>query len=208
MVAAAALTLSALAWRSTATFAVSAGAESGERPAAGAAPDTVVIVVRHAEKADAPRDDPGLTVRGTERALALAVAVADAGIDAIVTSDLERSRQTAAVAARRYGIRPHAEPLGAADDVDRHVAAVAALLRGELAGDTVLVVGHSHTIPRLLEALGSPPVEELCRDTDYSKMFVVTLREGRPTRLLRTRYGSPDPPAPRGCTGGREAPGR
>jgi hypothetical protein len=55
----------------------------------------LVLLVRHAEKAAEPADDPPLTAAGAERAQALATALQDAGVTAIITTPLRRTRETA-----------------------------------------------------------------------------------------------------------------
>src|SRR5213078_4827272 len=56
---------------------------------------TTVILVRHAEKAAAPADDPPLTAAGEARAKDLLDAVRDARVTAIVTTQLVRAKSTA-----------------------------------------------------------------------------------------------------------------
>ncbi len=53
--------------------------------------------------------------------------------------------------------------------------------------DTVLVVGHSNTMPALLRALGDPNELKLSRDEYDLLMVIVPKREGRPT-VLRLRF--------------------
>jgi hypothetical protein len=52
----------------------------------GQAAPVVVVLVRHAEKAASPADDPGLSQEGRARAEALAAALAEADVDAIVVT--------------------------------------------------------------------------------------------------------------------------
>jgi broad specificity phosphatase PhoE len=56
---------------------------------------TVVVVVRHAEKAATPANDPPLTEAGVARAKALAVVLADADVQAVISTPLVRTRETA-----------------------------------------------------------------------------------------------------------------
>ena len=154
---------------------------------AAAQEPTVVVLVRHAEKAAAGGQDPELSEAGTARAGALAEALADAGVDAVVTTHLRRTQLTAAPLMRELKLAPEVVQAGGPD----HAKAVADAARRH-AGNTVLVVGHSNTVPAIVTALGAGPMDELC-DHEYSNLFVVVLRPGEEPSLLRTRYGAPDP---------------
>ncbi|HEX2190341.1 MAG TPA: histidine phosphatase family protein, partial [Longimicrobiaceae bacterium] len=73
---------------------------------AAAQEPTVVVLVRHAEKAAAGGQDPELSEAGTARAGALAAALAEAGVDAVVTTQLRRTRLTAQPLMRELGLAP------------------------------------------------------------------------------------------------------
>jgi phosphohistidine phosphatase SixA len=77
-------------------------------------------------------------------------------------------------------------------EVAAHAAAVAAAVRAAGPDAVVLVVGHSNTVPKIVEALGGPPRPDLC-DTQYATMTIVRLDgPGIPARVARTSYGAPD----------------
>jgi broad specificity phosphatase PhoE len=57
------------------------------------------------------------------------------------------------------------------------------------AGGTVLVVGHSNTVPAIIGALGAPQPRDLC-DSEYDQLFVVIIGDAGPPRLVRSRYGA------------------
>jgi len=80
----------------------------GGQPAAVSAQDdfkaTTVFLVRHAEKADAPREDPPLLETGTARAQLLARILGKSGIKAIYTSQYLRTKATAEPLAKQLGI--------------------------------------------------------------------------------------------------------
>ena len=156
-------------------------------PASGGAipPNTTIILVRHAEKADTT-SDPVLSAAGTARAGALADSLAHSGIAGIVVTQLQRTRLTAQPLASRLGLVPVVVQAGA-PGVD-HAAAVAALIRDHFAGKTVLVVGHSNTVPAIIRALGVTDVVTI-PDWEYDDMFTVrTDATGRAT-LARSRFG-------------------
>ncbi len=151
---------------------------------------TTVILVRHAEKAAEPANDPPLTAEGRARAQALWRAVKDAGINAVITTQLARTVQTAAPTASQLHLTGEVVQAGGAT----HPVEVAAAVKRH-AGQTVLVVGHSNTIPAIIAALGAPEPPAIC-DPEYDGLYVVQLDASGKATLLRTRYGAPSPADP------------
>lgn len=144
---------------------------------AQAADLTTVILVRHAEKAGKSGDVP-LSEAGVQRAHELARVLAGVRIDAIYTTPYQRTRQTAApVAGPRELVPLEIDPKD-----------VAARIRKDHAGQTVLVVGHSNTTPSVIRDLGVANPPEI-PDSAYDDLFIVTIGE-KPT-LLTLRYGAP-----------------
>jgi broad specificity phosphatase PhoE len=139
-----------------------------------------VIVVRHAEKVD-DSTDPALNVDGMRRAEALAAALADAGVGAVFTTQFRRTRDTAAPLAHQLGL----EPVVITTSGGNHAREVAARVREHAAG-TVVVVGHSNTVPAIVEALGAPAVDAIA-DDEYFHLFIVQISPSG-VRLIRSRY--------------------
>jgi broad specificity phosphatase PhoE len=141
----------------------------------------LVLLVRHAERADGGMPPPGMTTpadpdlsaEGKARADRLATMLADAGITRIIVTEYRRTVQTAEPIAKRLGLTP--ERVMAAD-----TAAVAARLK-TYTDDIVLVVGHSNSTPALIEALGGPKVS--IAETDYGSLFVFVPATGALSRL-------------------------
>jgi broad specificity phosphatase PhoE len=146
----------------------------------------VVLLVRHAEKAAEPAQDPPLTAAGEARARSLVTVARDAGVTAIITTQYQRTRRTAAPTAAATGVTPEVVPAG---PMPQHASAVAAAVRKH-GGETVLVVGHSNTIPAIIGALGGPRLSDLC-DGEYDTLFVLVLGDAGPPRLIRSRFGAP-----------------
>lgn len=163
--------------------------------AALAQPSTVILV-RHAEKAANPANDPPLDDTGSARAGSLAATLADAGVNSIITTQFLRTRATVLPLAERLKLEPVTVP--ATRDLAAHARAVADAVRATPTGGTVLVSGHSNTIPAIIHALGGPEMPELC-ETDYDNLFVLEMDGERPPRLIRARYGAPDGPDAPGC---------
>jgi broad specificity phosphatase PhoE len=147
--------------------------------AAAAAQDSVIYVVRHAERSDAPTqtmmgNDPPLSAAGQERAQRLAKLLRSAGIRHVFTTEFQRTRQTAAPLAAQENIKA---VMAAAKDVDALVDALKALHA------PALVVGHSNTVPEVLKKLGVLEAVTIA-DGDYDNLFIV-LRHGtgKPTLI-------------------------
>jgi broad specificity phosphatase PhoE len=148
-------------------------------PAAG---PRVVFLVRHAEKGQG--QDPSLTDAGRERAKALARVLGDAHIDAIYTSEAIRTVQTAEPLASKLGLMINKDPMG-------DISALIGHIREEQAGQHVLIVGHSNTVPEAIASLGVPDPVTI-GEADFDNLFVVTPNEDGSASLIRLRYG----PAP------------
>ena len=147
------------------------------------AQSTVVVLVRHAEKVDDSRD-PALSEAGERRAEALAAALGDAGIQAVYTTQYVRTRDTAAPLARATGVEPVI--IASAGDATANAAAIAAHIREHNAGRTVLVVGHSNTVPAIITALGGADVGTI-GDDEYFHLFIVLL-DGSGVGVVRATY--------------------
>ncbi len=144
-----------------------------------------VILVRHAEKAD-QSSDPALSGAGERRAQALAARLSATPIDLILTSPLQRTRLTAGATAEASGLQP--ETISLEGGTQAHVAAVIDRIRAQPEDTTVLVVGHSNTIPLIARALGqaTPDMPEC----EYDRLLTLRL-QGHSASGVTTRYGAP-----------------
>jgi broad specificity phosphatase PhoE len=79
-------------------------------------------------------------------------------------------------------------------DAAKHAADVAAAVRAQ-AGKTVLVVGHSNTVPAIVAALGGPRFKDFC-EPEYDNLIVVVLDAESGVRTVRTKYGAATPVDP------------
>lgn len=140
---------------------------------------TTIVLVRHAEKAS-EGDDPPLTDAGHARAEALAHALSDAEVAAIYVSDWTRTRQTASPLADDLGL-----PL-LPYDPDRSEEEVLRIL-GAHPGQTVLVVGHKPSVPRMINRLLE--IERMTELDRYDDLFVVVVAPSGPV-VTRLRYGA------------------
>jgi broad specificity phosphatase PhoE len=160
-----------------------------DRPGARETPEeTLILLVRHAERADDGNvdpqvamdpqlaQDPPLSDAGLVRSELLAEMVRDVGITHIHTTDYRRTRETAGPTSAEIGIE-------AVVYDPSNLDAFASELRSTPGRH--LVVGHSNTTHDLVSALGGdpgPPIESL----EYDRLYIVSVGEaGVDTVLLR-----------------------
>lgn len=147
-------------------------------------PDTVVVLVRHAEKATDGSRDPLLTDAGRQRADALVERVADRPIAAVYATPFRRTQLTAWPVAHARGLSITVRPAG------ESAASFAEVLRTRHAGQQVLVVGHSNTLPALARALGAPDVADM-DESEYDRAMIVVIPPHGEVRLHQERWTVP-----------------
>lgn len=137
------------------------------------------LLVRHAEKATAPAKDPPLTDAGRQRAQRLAASLQGTRLDAIYSSAYQRTRQTAAPVAQ-------AQRLTVIDYTPDDAAAFATRLRADHPRGTVLVVGHSNTLPPLARALCACDVADM-DEAIYGIRYTIRFAADGRARLVESR---------------------
>jgi broad specificity phosphatase PhoE len=151
--------------------------------AGAAAAQQEVILVRHAELQSAAMAAPKfvhLSEDGKARAGRLASLLRDSGVAAIYVTDFERTQETAAPLAHELARPVTIVPKGDPRELVQR-------LRMAHAGQTVLIVGHTDTLPGLIKALGHP-AEIRIDAQDYGNVFIVTPRAQGAAGFLRLRY--------------------
>lgn len=156
-------------------------------------PVTTVFLIRHAERAEEPRQDPPLTEKGTARSQALARLLSTANIKAIYTSQFARTKLTAEPLAKQLGVTPTALSLKLNPSNPRQIAEESTketvdkiLSHG---GGSVLVVGHSNSIPDVIKMLGAEVTPSIDEKT-FDDLFVVTVYGKGKAKVAHLKYGS------------------
>ena len=160
--------------------------------------DTVIFLVRHAERADDAPEDPGMAAKpaiaqdprmmaedpplsqaGRARAALLATLLRDANLTHIHSTDYLRTRETA---------RPSAEAVGV--EISIYDSSDLAAFARELltTPGTHLVVGHSNTTPELVRALGGNPGPSI-QSLEYDRLYMVLPGE-ESSRTVLLRFGA------------------
>lgn len=140
-----------------------------------------VILVRHAEK-EPGSGDVALSEVGKKRAEELARALKDAGVEAIYTTAWRRTKQTAEPLASLLNTKSKAH------DTNETPASFAKRLERDHANQTVLVVGHSNTIPELIDAIAKRKVGINIGDGEFNQLFILLPKQDGRWNIVRTRY--------------------
>jgi len=140
-----------------------------------------IFVVRHAERVEYESPDGVLSEAGEARAQALARLLRDAGITAIYTSDRKRTNQTAQPLAELLHITPTI--VNGQDQVEATVR----LVRARNGDGSVVIVGHSNTVPRFLKAFGYAG-EVTIGEREHDDIFLVLPLSDGPATVVRLNY--------------------
>jgi len=146
---------------------------------------TTFIIVRHAEKVDNSRD-PDLSATGHARGQALASRLAREPLAAIYATEFKRTGQTVAATATAHAITT--TPYPAAQPASDFAAA----LKTAHSKGTVLIAGHSNTVPEIVAALCACPVAPM-PDHEYDRLSIVRIDAGGAAQLTVERYGAASP---------------
>ena len=132
--------------------------------------------IRHAEKdRNNPEDvDPELNQRGLGRAMHWAEILTDVPLDAIYSTDYDRTNMTAAPAAVKQDITVQYYKPGEVD---------IAQFKVDNAGKNVLVVGHSNTTPDFVNKMIGEDKYDPMDDYDNGSMFIVQIKGDQATDM-------------------------
>ncbi len=128
---------------------------------------TTIILVRHAEKEIVGGDDPELSSDGRQRAQRLQSALKSYLPDEMYSTPFKRTRQTLQPWARNAGkeIKEY--------NPQNQEAFSQNLLK--MKGKTVVIAGHSNTVPILVNLLKGEAKYQQLPDSVYNKIFIVTV---------------------------------
>lgn len=138
---------------------------------------TTVFIVRHAEKEKQPSNNPPLTLDGEKRAETLACMLSHSGVSVVLTTNTTRTRETVNNYANKKGIKIQTY---------RTIEDVANLIKTKYMGKTILVAGHSNTVPNIIKTLGINSVPNI--DNEYNNLFIITIFSEDLVSLIHLKY--------------------
>ena len=134
------------------------------------------FVVRHADNVDASRN-PDLNADGLARAQALVDRLARQDLSAIYTTNFMRTTQT---------VLPTAYP------ASHPAAEFTARLRAAHPQGSILIAGHSDTVPAIVAALCGCSVTPM-PDDEFDRLSIIHIDANGRKSLHVERYGAPSP---------------
>jgi 2,3-bisphosphoglycerate-dependent phosphoglycerate mutase len=141
---------------------------------------TTFILVRHAEKASADADTE-LSVQGIERAEKLSSLLKNASITAVYSTKYKRTQNTVSPTAKAKNLT-----VNTYDKLD--VAALQELAK-KYPGGTILIAGHSNTVPVIANALLGKNEFQNFPDSEYGNILVISVKEvGKSASVLTLNY--------------------
>lgn len=138
---------------------------------------TTFILVRHAEKGtDDPRN-PTLSKEGQDRAQSLNKLLEKQKVDAVYSTNYHRTRNTVTPVAESKGLTVQTyESLKLDELIAKHK------------GGTVLICGHSNTVPGFANTLLGNKQFANYDDADYGNLVIVTVTEMGKGTFTHLRY--------------------
>lgn len=144
---------------------------------------TTFILARHAETTGSG-SDPVLNTDGQERAAELLRVLKNVSLEAVYATNFNRTKQTAQPTATDKGLTVQIyDPFSPGPLADA--------VLGNYKGRAVLVLGHSNTIPTLLNTLTGTNDFALIPDSQYDNLFIVSVSKKGKATVVHLKYGKP-----------------
>jgi 2,3-bisphosphoglycerate-dependent phosphoglycerate mutase len=129
---------------------------------------STIILIRHAEKAEAKTKDPSLSAMGKERADELVKLFKDTPIAAFYTTAYKRTTETITPIAKDNG-----KEVLTYNPSDQN--SIAEMIQSGK-GKRMMVAGHSNTIPQMVNALIGKNEFTTIDESDYGKILIVVFK--------------------------------
>jgi len=144
---------------------------------------TKIYLVRHAEKQSGT--DPALTEKGYKRAGALLQTLKHKHLHHIYVTQYKRTQMTGDSLRIQLSIDTvHYAADTTGEDVYNKIIA------NNEAGKTILIIGHSNTIPKIIKKLGATDYNtSTIPDAEYDNLYLITYKKRKPV-VKQVKYGA------------------
>ena len=131
---------------------------------------TTFYFIRHAEKniSNPANNDPDLVMEGVLRAARWSSVFNRINFDVIYTTDYNRTRNTALPIAEKKKLSLTFYSPNDFDSIN--------FIKNN-SGKTVLIVGHSNTIPKMVNALIGKKQYQQIKETNYTNLYIINITE-------------------------------
>ena len=136
-----------------------------------AAQDKTIILVRHAEKADATSQDPELSAEGKQRAERLVKVAGKYKPGAFYSTNFKRTRDTLSPLATKRNKKVETY------DARNQQALVDSIMKSPFKRH--IVAGHSNTVPGLANLIAKKDVFKNLDDSEYGVFWVIRIKDGK-----------------------------
>ena len=157
---------------------------------------SLIVIIRHADRAASPADDPPLSDEGKARAQELVRVLKGIDFSMVITSQTKRARETAAPIAEALNIATEVVPLTSRGSPEVYLNAVKAAA-DKNSGKSVLIVTHTQRIGSVIEAFGGPKILTMCEES-FDHLFLLVPRQVG-SKFIALRYGKPSQPGGADC---------
>lgn len=139
-----------------------------------------IILVRHAEKADATSPDPDLSAAGKERAQRLIKAIGKYRPGAFYSTNFKRTRDTVTplAAKRKKEVQVY--------DARKPQELIDQILKSGTKRS--VVSGHSNTIPGLANLITKKDLFKNLDDSEYTVIWLVRIKDGKVNKIELLEY--------------------
>lgn len=150
---------------------------------------TTIYLVRHAEKAADGTADPKLSEAGKERTISLVYTLQEDTLDAVFSTNTLRTKSTGYPIADYNNLEVRIY-----DPRNQHLFLKKVIK--QFKGKTILIVGHSNTIPKLLNLLLGKEKYQQFKEYQYNDLFMAeTIGLGQ-SKVHHFKYGKlPEKPS-------------
>jgi len=132
---------------------------------------TTFFLVRHAEKIISENNNPELNADGIERASKLCDMLLKSGVNKIYSTDYIRTIETVKPLADKLDIKIQLYKPGDKKFITNVLSANT--------GSNILIVGHSNTIPGLVNQLTGEKKYKNLQDNEYNKLFMLSIHDNK-----------------------------
>lgn len=142
--------------------------------------DVTILLVRHAEKADATSVDPELSAEGKQRAERLVKKIGKFRPGAFYSTNFKRTRDTLVplAAKRKKEIQTY--------DARKPQELIDQIMKSKV--KRFVVSGHSNTVPGLANLIAKKELFKNLDDAEYSVIWLIKLKNGKVARFELLDY--------------------